>query len=123
MAPITLERSQDVLLTQVWGKFVLQLSLRSQTDVLQLDASIGPCSVQQDPIKVGSFVSVIGFGKTANEGTCACWHAAQLATHQVRAGQILPECFGAATDALLEFATATRHCVETCDSPVKCIDC
>ena len=72
------------------------------------------------PSIVGSFVSIIGLEKQL---TKACWHAAQLATHHVTVGQSLPECFGAAADALLEFAAAARHCIETCDSSVKCIDC
>lgn len=39
-----------------------------QTDVLQLDAIIGPCFVQQDPINNGIFYFNHWVGNTANEG-------------------------------------------------------
>jgi hypothetical protein len=52
-----------------------------QTDILQLDAIIGPCFVQQDPINSGLFY----FTGLEIQLMKPCSYAAQLDFHQVRA--------------------------------------
>ncbi len=77
-----------------------------QTDILQLDAIIGACFTQQDPINSGLFYFNHWVANIAYEGMQVCCSACYSP------GQSLTVQLSAVTDILIRFATATKHRME-----------